>query len=447
VCWKNYFSKPLIFVCSALFTSVPILAQQSQPDALTRVMNRLDELERQNQTLLNEMQELKAQLKTMQSAAAPQNPKLEERVDVAEQQIKDQAQSKVESSQKYPISLNGMLLFDAFLDTGQSYNGGYGYMRPTARAGATLAQSILGLELSGPQLPGDGRVHGSLSMDFYGQTDGSYAFRIRQGSVSFDWKRRSFTVGQEKSLIAPLQPTSYARVGIPPLDGAGNLWLWRPQARYEERIPFSTNTQAAVQLGVLQTSETYSTPTLPTNARFEASRPAIQGRLELRHQWQEESRLTAGIGFHSSSTHVLGQSIPSRVISADLLFKPIPMLEISGTIFRGQNFSNIGGGPPGFSVSRQGVAIPIHGAGGWLQVALPVTSRLTFDLYAGRQVNEARDLTPYQVSRTLTYAGNILYRISPNVVLGFEGSQQRVSRLNYGQMLGNRYDATVAYLF
>ncbi len=447
--WKNYFSRGISPVSLLLLIAGTLTAQQAPSDTLVRILDRLDALERQNQALLSEVQALRDELKASKPASSSQNQNLEDRVDVAEQRIKEQAQSKVESSQRFPITLTGMLLFDSFLNSGnQAYGGAYGYAQAdSAPGGATLGQSILGLEFRGPQLPGGGQVHGSLSMDFYSRSGGYDMFRLRQGTVSFDWKRRSITFGQDKSLIAPLQPTSFARVGIPPLDGAGNLWLWRPQVRYEERIPLSTDTQLSLQAAVLQTDETYLVPALPEYAIVEPSRPALQARVGLSHQSSEQSRFAAGIGFHSSSTHVLGQSVDSRVISADFLFKPLPKLEFTGTVFHGENFSNIGGGPPGVSVTAQDLVIPIHGTGGWLQVALPVTSRLTFDLYAGRQLNNARDLLPYEIARTLTYASNVLYRISPNVVLGLEASQSRLDYLDEHQLLSNRYDATVAYLF
>ncbi|MBV9295800.1 MAG: hypothetical protein JO145_09520 [Acidobacteriaceae bacterium] len=425
-------------------------AQQAPPDALARILDRLDALERQNQALISEVQALREELEKSKPAVSSENQNLEDRVDVAEQRIKEHAQTKVESSQRFPLTLNGMLLFDAFLNAGQqTYGGPYGYaQQDSASAGATLGQSILGLDFRGPLLPGGGQVHGSLSMDFYSRAGGYDIFRLRQGTVSFDWKRRSITFGQDKSLIAPLQPTSFARVGIPPLDGAGNLWLWRPQVRYEERIPLPANTQASLQIGILQTDESYLTPILPAYALpIQPSRPAFQARVAVAHQWGDQSRFAASLGFHSSSTHVLGESIDSRVVSADFVVKPLPQLELSGTVFRGENFSNIGGGSPGVTVTDDDTVIPVRGAGGWLQIALPVTPRLTFDLYAGRQLNNARDLLPYEIARTLTYASNVLYRISPNVVLGLEASQSRLDYLQEHQVLSNRYDATVAYLF
>jgi hypothetical protein len=69
------------------------------------------------------------------------------------------------------------------------------------------------------------------------------------------------------------------------------------------------------------------------------------------------------------------------------------------------------------------------------------------DFYAGRQLNARNDLNAGDPFRTLAYAGNILYRIAPNVVVGFEGGQTRLTSLNGLPFTAERYDATVAYLF
>lgn len=448
---NNCSCKLCVAALSAMLAVVPCAAQQQvSPDALQRILQRLDTLEKQNEALLAEIEQLRQAVKQAQSGSSQQIQKMQDRQDVTAQQVKDQAQTKVEASQKFPISLTGMFLFDAYSFRGQpdpeySYLSGYNSAIPSS--GATLAQSIIGLNFRGPRLPGNGSVHGFLSMDFYSEAGGYNLFRIRRGGVSLDWSRRSVMVGQDKSLIAPLEPTSFARVGVPPLSGAGNLWLWLPQVRYEERVPLSTATQATFQAAVLETNENYSAPYLPPTAAADLARPAIQARAAIQHQWADQSRFAAGIGVHASTSHLLGQSVPSRVLSADLFYKPLAKLEISGSFSHGENFASLGGEPPGVTIREDGTAIPIRGNAGWMQIALPVTSRLTFDVYAGRQVNSAKDLNEYQFVRTLTYAGNILYRLSPNIVIGLEGSHNGLEYLTGKQLLTDRYDATLAYLF
>jgi hypothetical protein len=86
---------------------------------------------------------------------------VEERLDIQEQRIAEQAQTKVEGSQKFPIRLAGMALVNAFVNSKQS--GGVDYpviAAPTGlgHSGATVRQSIVGLEYSGPRAIWGGKV-------------------------------------------------------------------------------------------------------------------------------------------------------------------------------------------------------------------------------------------------------------------------------------------------
>jgi hypothetical protein len=252
-------------------------------------------------------------------------------------------------------------------------------------------------------------------------------------------------VGQDKTIIAPLQPTSFAHVATPALSGAGNLWLWRPQIKYEERRHLSSSTLLTFQAALFSTAETYAN-SLPAQTYIQSTRPALQARIALNHNLSDKTKWSIGIGAHESESHVAGRSIPSRVISSDILFKPLPWLELSGTILHGENFANLGGLPTGVAVDGEDT-IAIKGTAGWMQVALPLTKRLTVDAYTGRQVNAGRGLAAQQIAGTFVYAGNILYRIGPNVVLGFEGGHEDVLYANRKLILANRYDATLAFLF
>jgi len=421
------------------------LAQTPAP--MEKILDRLDELEKQNRALLDEIRSLREEVKARQPVGAEAAEDLKDRVGVAENRIAEQAQSKVGSGQRLPVSLNGMILFDSNLIHGTgvySVPANYAsYSEGVPGAGATLSQSIIGLRFEGPSIAGGGQIHGSIAMDFVaGNNNG---FGIRNGVISFDWRDRSFTAGQDKTIIAPLEPTSFAHTGVPALSGAGNLWLWRPQIKFEERHALTPHTKAVFQAALFSTDEIYAS-SLPVLTYVEDTRPALQARLGVTHDWSDRTKFSAGIAAHESESHVAGKSLPSRVLSGDLLVKPLRWLEVSGTVLHGENFANLGGLPLG--VASVGTNyIPIRGSAGWMQIALPVTSRLTFDAYAGRQVNASRGLTLYQIAGTLVYAGNVLYRVGPNVMLGFEGGHEDIVFAGHTGILANRYDATLAYLF
>ena len=114
-------------------------------------------------------------------------------------------------------------------------------------------------------------------MDFWGGSSAPSAQlpRFRRGDISFDWNKRSISFRQDKPLISPYQPDSLAEVGVPPLAGAGNLWLWLPQVRYEERIHLNGNSGLTGQAALMQTDETYATLPDSFSSSLESSRPAL----------------------------------------------------------------------------------------------------------------------------------------------------------------------------
>src|SRR5947209_141409 len=103
----------LVFVLSLAAASAQDTADRSE------ILKRLDRLEEQNRALMDEIKALRAQIATtppapLQSpepeAAAP----LPERVAVTERRVEELDQAKIGSDQKLPVSLTGMVLFNAF---------------------------------------------------------------------------------------------------------------------------------------------------------------------------------------------------------------------------------------------------------------------------------------------------------------------------------------------
>src|SRR5580700_3281231 len=99
-------------LASFLFCLVPTLLSAQQKTDLQQILERLDRIEQENKTLTDEVralrQELAARSAAGDAAIPPSEPQpqgavssapIEERVQVAEQRISDQAQTKVEASQ------------------------------------------------------------------------------------------------------------------------------------------------------------------------------------------------------------------------------------------------------------------------------------------------------------------------------------------------------------
>jgi hypothetical protein len=448
---------PFLLVVLAARTFAQNSADSSE--AMKQILERLDSLEKGNKELLAEVRSLRQELARSHSEiplATPDNsdqaPSLDERVSVQERRTAEQAQTKVEAAHKYPIQLDGMLLFNAFANgAGGSaeYSDNYNLLTGPNTAGATVRQTLLGLNFEGPHLPGDGRVNGFVTMDFYGGSSdpGYMRLRLRRAEISLDWKNRSFSVGQDKPLISPYQPDSLAEVGVPPLAGAGNLWLWLPQARYEERVHLGADTGFKGQLSLMQTEETYATVPNAFARTLEPARPALEGRFAFWHRFDDRKRVEFAPGFHVSTTHVAGASVGSHIGSLDWLIIPASHLQFSGTAFKGQNVAGLGALGNGFAIRPNGDVRPVNSTGGWAQAAFPITSRLTLNLFGGIENDHSPFLTASSIVHNWTYASNFVYHLGPNVIVSVEALQLRTRTFAGVKGLQNHYDLALGYLF
>jgi hypothetical protein len=442
------------FVLFLGVTFTPFLAGQSSPE-LQEILQRLQRLEEQNRTLAGEIHSLRAELADARKVAAPSSGAdiLEEKVEVNSSRIEELAQTKVESSQRLPLRITGMALFNAFINgkhSGTSEN-------PTAASaaagpatsGATLRQTVLGLQFESPQALWGAKVDGSAYFDFFGGTTQSlnHLLRLRVATIELNWKTRSLMVGQDKPIISPREPNSLAQVGVSPLTGAGNLWLWQPQARFEQRFAFNASTGLRAQVGIFQTAEGANITSAEYASTLERGRPGLEGRFELWHQWNENQRIEIAPGFHTSSSHVAGTSVPSSVVSVDWLANILPKLTFTGMFFSGQNVAGLGALRQGFTIFSNGVVKPVHSKGGWAQFRITPTERLSFHLYGGQQNDRASDLIFGGINKNQNYFGNVMYRIAPNVIASFEAGQVRTRYVGQGNRQNNHYDLALAYLF
>lgn len=453
---------------------------QSTPE-LREILTRLDRLEQTNQALTDEIRALRQELAALRqdspgksevanSGDGPPNadvrppaerdqPTPSEASAVQQNRIDEMAQTKVEASEKFPIRITGMTLFNAFTNgryNNQADNPTIASLAPGQdTGGGTLRQSTLGLLFDGPYTFAGGRVSGSLYMDLFGGSTSSlnHLVRLRTASIQVDWTNTSVVVGQEKPIISPRDPNSYAQVGVSPLTGAGNLWLWQPQIRVEQRFSFNSNTGIKAQVGVVETSLFSSTVDADSYAaqapgqHSESSNPGGEARLEFWRQWSETGRLEIAGGFHANHNHVGPFSLPSNVYSLDWFFRPVSKLEFSGMFFHGRNLAVLGGLQQGYDVLATGRWQSIRGTGGWAQLRFPLTERLAFDIYGGQQDDVSADLLSGFIGRNEAYFANAQYRLAPNVILSLEGGQVRTQYFQVGTRLNDHYDLGLAYLF
>lgn len=431
------------------------LQAQSQPE-ISAILQRLDRLEKENRELADEVRSLRARLDGAPTAQVADSAQpsdgvatTDEKLQIQERRIEELAQSKVESSQKFPVRLTGTALFNAFMNSKQSGGSEYPVVASPpgmASTGATMRQTILGLEFRGPSTILGGTVHGSVYMDFFGGT-ANQAVRMRTGSIEIDWRSTNLMVGIEKPIFNPREPSSLAQLAVSPLTGAGNLWLWLPQARLEQDLRIGSSSGLRARLGVIQTREAGPYAGSNITGNLEPSRPGLEGRLELFHNLDDDRRIEFASGFHVSQTHIGGFSVASQIFSMDWFANPWRRLEFTGAFYTGQNVTPLGAGyQQGFGGYRNHV-LPVGSMGGWGQATLHLAPRLDLHLFSGQQDDKNSDLDPGRIGKNLLFGGNLYYHLAPNVILGLETTQLRTTYIGQGVRINNHYDLALAYLF
>ena len=475
-------SVPLCLIL--LGSSVPGLlraqaVQTGNKTDLQLILERLDKLEQENRDLAAQVSALRSELAaargaapsnppvTVAQAAPPEAPSpesaapasqttsapLDERVAVQEQRTAELEQTKVETAHRLPVTLTGMVLFNSYLNG--RYSGGFedpltaSPVSGASGSGATLSQSILGLTFQGPRVLGGGAVSGQLHMDFWGGSSNSlnHLIRLRVATVSIDWKNQSLTIGQDKPIVSPRDPTSLAQVAFAPLTYAGNPWFWQPQIRFEQRVALGANSGIRARLGVYETSESTSNAIAEYGNYVSSARPALEGRFEVWRKFGKDGRIEIAPGFHTSQTHAFGFSIPSRLFTTDWLIQPVAKVQLTGMFFTGQDASGIGALPNGFTIFSPYRITAVNTTGGWTQLSFLATQRLSLNIFGGQESHSPADLLAGEITRNFEYAGNAIYKLGSNVVLGIEAAQVRTNFLQQSNHLVNHYDAALGYLF
>ncbi len=414
--------------------------------ALDGILSRLERLEQENAKLRAEVSELRSRLDG--TAAAPATPPVEERLAVAEQRIEEQKQVKVESEQHVPVKLKGMVLFNAFMSgrngTPQDFPTIATANRGPAAIRGTMRNTSIGLEVQSPFHVAGAEARGEVMLDFYGQYEEFNTPRLRTGFLDLQWPSTGLRFGIEKPIVAPRNPSSLAQFVYPALWGMGNLWLWQPQVRLEQRFLAGGN-DVRVQVGLLETNDQRAVgPNSPLVLR---PRPAWEARVGWARRRDEDHAVEFAPGFHYSRTLVQGQSLPSQLVTADWRVQPMRAIELTGALFTGRNAGPIGGFRQGIVAVPSGGFRSVGTTGGWSQLMYRPSDRLRFHAMAGTQDDRSRDLNPGNINRNFSWILNSMYQLGPNVVVGLEMQQIRTDYVGQPTRVLNRYDLALGYIF
>jgi hypothetical protein len=401
----------------------PKLAQLSQELQQTR--SDLADSRRQIEELRQSLEELRKQVQAGHSVEAPAPTADEPTVAAADQdpsflaaKIAELHQDKVESASRYPVKISGLVLFNSYWNKGvvdiqdlpslalPSFPGA-----PSPSVGATLRQTMLGVEARGPRLFG-AQTSAEAEIDFAGGSPttsfgvAAGLLRLRTAKISLDWKNTSLNIGQDNLFFSPLSPTSFATVYEPAMSWSGNLWVWTPGVELAHRIALNDTSSFLLQGGILDPL-TEEAPVFegrdPTAG--EASRaPAVAGRIAFDHSRAARYPFTIGFGgYRAQQQYQAFPVVASWTMNFDFKAGLGKNLEVSGEWYRGQAVGGLGGGiwtsvvypePAGTHSAIE----PLRSTGGWAQLKVIPATRFEINGAFGQDENDGQDLRVFSAS-------------------------------------------------
>jgi uncharacterized coiled-coil protein SlyX len=458
------------------------LSQQIQnlTDAMARTQAQLEQSQRQLDEMRKQLSELQHQMaQSGGNAAAPTSPApvspssqgtsgdtaaaiqdVRERQDMQESQIATHEQTKVESESKYPVKITGLLLLNGFVNTRAVDMAATPTVATpgSGSTGASVRQTILGLDAYGPHLFG-ARSFADLRVDFDGNpasasstttysgySDATTLLRLRTAHAGLQWQHTEAYFSLDHPIFSPDMPTSLTAVAEPALAWSGNLWTWNPQVGVTQDLGLAGSHDLRLQAALIDVGDAPLSPITTTSGVLiatppsdaEQSRwPGVEARIALLGPpvSDNDERSHFGIGgyFAPHYSVVLGHGFDSWAGTLDTRL-PLPArLQLTGSAYRGQALGGLGGGAYkdfGYSLNTGSSSSyyfrALDDVGGWTQLKEKVSARFELNAAFGMDNVFADELRHYAVTggsvyqnlaRNRTYTGNVIY--SPSAYLLF----------------------------
>ena len=489
-----------LLVAVLLLSARPVPAQDAAQEALAQKVQQLTDAMARTQALLEksqqELQQMREQLNDLQrqmalgspSTAAPASTEtattsvttaappsesspnssdsnaaaiqdLRERQAIQETEIATQEQTKVETESKYPVKITGMILMSGFKNTSgvdlasnpSVATGGPG------TAGATVRQTVLGIDARGPHLFG-ANSFADLRIDMFGSpaasTPTSYSgyyipnsafVRLRTAHAGLYWDRTELSFALDRPILSPDSPTSLTATAVPALAWSGNLWTWNPQVVISQTLARHGAAGVELQAALIDVGDAPLTPAVaptatpvqsaPTSAE-RSSKPGVEARIAYGGPDRDDGRAHIGLGgFFAPHVSSLGRNFDSWAGTMDARIPLIAHLEFSGDFYRGAALGGLGGGGyKDFAYALNQTTLgyyfkPLDDVGGWAQLKATASERLQFNAAFGLDNVFSGQLRRYYVEggsatqnldRNRTYTSNVIYSPSAYLVFSFE---------------------------
>ena len=379
------------------------------------------------------------------------------------------------SATHVPVTLYGTLVFNSFFDTALANiqdlplfaaKQGSDALGNDKSFGMTARQTRFGLRFNGPEVWG-GRLTGQLEMDFLGGKTGlgnginMDIPRLRLALGRVDWDHVSLEGGQDWSIFAPLNPTSFAEYAIPEMSASGNPWIRMPQLRLEFHNAPADPVRMLFQVAAIDPNMGDYTPAL-TAARTpgigERGRaPGIESRAALTAKVRGQD-LSVGISEHwahgknagTVGTTTIQLPMDSWGVALDYVLPFGKAFNLSGELYEGRALGI-------FSVASVEAILPVGSLGssgvlsrgGWIQAQANWTPKWQTNLAYGIDDPKASDLPVGNRLQNQTAMANLMYKATAHVTLAWEW-RRFITNFKAQRAAGERgdqFNMAMVYLF
>jgi hypothetical protein len=367
-----------------------------------------------------------------------------ERQAIDESQIATHELTKVETQSKYPLTVSGLVLFNAFVNTRQvDVPASPAYTLPgSGSTGLSLRQTVLGLDARGPHLWG-ATSHADLRLDFFASgVKSNYAtggiLRLRTAHATLDWKDTQAFIELDRSILEPESPTSLLTVGQPELAWAGNLWTWNPQVGISHQFSVGNTARIETQAALIDVQD----PRLPNSAsstspvtQSELSRwPGTEGRIAFLSGAKDVGFEFGVGGYFSPHRTADKETFNSWAGTADLRLQILRHFELVAGAYRGQGLGGLGGGGYvdylyGYDGSKE-IAKALDDSGGWAQFKARAGQRWEWNAGYGIDNPFAKEIdlsiaapgngSYAGLAKNRSYFGNVIYSPSKYLLFSLE---------------------------
>lgn len=433
----------LQLACAALLACAqPAWAQDADPRA------ELAALRQEVATLREELQALRQIVEAPAAAPSPAGADAAAQLPMLQSQVAELAQTKVESASKFPVRLSGMLVANAFVNSGDAnwLENPNIVEAPHTGLGSqstTLRQTRIGLAVDGPSI-GGARTNAVLAFDFFGGVPGFQTGtvmglpRLLFAFARIEGRRTAIEVGQDHAVLAPRDPTSLAAQAFPALFRSGNLYLRVPQVRVEQQLGGGVTATGAI-VAPLAGDFGANYAFAPAAGAGERSRtPAVQARLAWQRGSRDEQReIGLGVSGHYGRERAMSDTASNWAGAVDVT-ATAGRVGIGGEAYYGRNIDAFGG-----ASGQQARA-----AGGFAEVRFAATPLVGINAGFGvdRVPDRDRLLAVRRENRTLF--GNTIVQLTPEVAVSFEYRLLETTwRVPDAKRRNHHFDWVFAYSF